>query len=490
MPKIFSGRRRWLLAQLACLGSLEALLAIVMSLSLAAVVAGDSSLGTVLVASALGIGLGQWIQKVLAEDLGQDYVHEVRRLLVGAALLPDNSASLGVTITRASNDLSALKNWIAFGIVPLITGLPLIGVVLTALFWMDHRTGWAVVVPLAVALSLLPVVAAWTLQRTRELRRKRGRLAARIADATLAGEGIRAAGAIPRELNAISRDSDKVVQAALKRSWATGLGRAIMVLGASMSMISVVLAGHLQAHETAGTMLLLGILATPISDLGRVMDYRQNYRAACMILAPIVEKAQLHRATEAALPSLKAIPELSGIKIGELIAQPGERIHLKGSPEETRAFIKKLIDDPAAIVNGQNLKDLKLQDRRALMAIASAHLPLSRGTVSRLVSFRVPQASTAEIQEVLAQVGLKNDAKTLKTKLKNGGQPWSTTDINKLKLAAALLRQPPLIVVEDFDPSCINNYPGVLISTIRPQPKALESAQDWRAVELGAHIRV
>lgn len=487
MPAIFSGRRRWLLVQLACLGILEALLAIVMSLSLAAVASGASSLSTILVASALGIGLGQWIQKVLAEDLSQDYVHEVRRLLVGAALLPDSSTSLGVTITRASNDLSALKNWISFGIVPLITGVPLIAVVIGALFIMDHRTGWAVVIPLAVALACLPVVAAWTLKRTRELRRKRGRLAARIADATVAGEGIRAAGAIPRELNAISRDSDKVVQAALRRSWATGLGRAIMVLGASLSMISVVISGHLAASETAGTMLLLGILATPVSELGRVLDYRQNYRAACMIVSPVLDRAQRHRAQEAQRPGFKASPDLPGIKIGELIAKPGERIHLQGTPEETRAWVKQLIDAPEAIINGQDLKDLKLQNRRALVAIASAHLPLSRGTVSRLVSFRVPQASAEEIKEVLAQVGLNTDAQTLKTKIKNGGQPWNATDINKLKLAAALLRQPPLVVVEDIDPSCIGEYPGVLISTTQP---ATDTGEHWRKVELGQHIRV
>lgn len=208
MPRLWRARRRLLLITLGVLGVLQAALAIIMSLSVSAVLSGDRGLIALLLATTLGLGAAQWIQKVVAEDLGQHYVHEVRRELVGAALVPGNANSLGVTVTRASNDLTAVRNWVTLGIVSLATGVPLIAIVLAALFVHDIRTGIAVAVPLLMCVAVLPVVARWTLKRARELRKKRGRMAARIADSVMAGELLHATGAIDRELNAVTRDSE------------------------------------------------------------------------------------------------------------------------------------------------------------------------------------------------------------------------------------------------------------------------------------------
>lgn len=85
MPRLWRARRRLLLIALGVLGVLQALLAIMVSLSVAAILEGNRALVGLLLATTLGLGVAQWIQKVVAEDLGQHYVHEVRRGLVGAA---------------------------------------------------------------------------------------------------------------------------------------------------------------------------------------------------------------------------------------------------------------------------------------------------------------------------------------------------------------------------------------------------------------------
>ncbi|QYR17769.1 ABC transporter ATP-binding protein [Corynebacterium glutamicum] len=462
MPKIWRGRRRFLLIQLGFLGVLQAALAIIMSLSVSAVLSGDRGLIALLLATTLGLGAAQWIQKVVAEDLGQHYVHEVRRELVGAALVPGNTASLGVTVTRASNDLTAVRNWVALGIVPMVTGLPLIAIVLVALFIQDLRTGVAVTVPLLMCVSMLPVVARWTLLRARELRKKRGRMAARIADSVMAGEMLQAVGGVHRELNAVSRDSDRVVIAAVKRSWATGFTRALMALAASLSTVSVVISGHLDASDVAGTMMLLGVLATPVVELGRVVEYRQNYKAAVRILILLLQRGSEFNQSQKTLPGLQATEGIPGVYVKGISARPGERIHLNGSADATRKWVSSLIEGADAIVNGQRLSHLPLKERRALVGIASVHHHLSRGSVGRLVGLRVPDATAVEIEKALDNAGLKN---THKQRLKNGGQPLSAAQINRLKIASATLRTPPLLILEGIPPENLQNYPGVIIST-------------------------
>lgn len=479
MPRLWRARRRLLLIALGVLGVLQALLAIIMSLSVSAVLSGDRGLIALLLATTLGLGAAQWIQKVVAEDLGQHYVHEVRRELVGAALVPGNTASLGVTVTRASNDLTAVRNWVALGIVPMVTGLPLIAIVLVALFIQDLRTGVAVTVPLLMCVSMLPVVARWTLKRARELRKKRGRMAARIADSVMAGELLHATGAIDRELNAVTRDSDRVVIAAVRRSWATGFSRALMAMAASLGTVSIVISGHLEVSEVAGIMMLLGVLATPVAELGRVVEYRQNYKAATRILIPLLQRGSEFKRSQQKLPGLQATEGIPGVYVKGISALPGERIYLHGSADATRKWVTSLSameEGTDAIVNGQRLSQLPLKQRRALIGIASAHHHLSRGSVSRLVGLRVPDATVEEIEQALEQVGLNN---TGKQRLKNGGHPWSTSQINKLKIASATLRTPPLLVLEGITPENLLNYPGVIISTVQENP-----SETWRQVNI------
>lgn len=468
MPPIWSGRRRILLIELALLGSLQAIVAIIMSLTVMRILEGATGLSILLIATVLAIGGARWVERVISEDLGQDYVHQIRAGLLTAALTPGNTSSLGVTVTRASNDLSAVRNWIALGIVPLVTGIPLISVVVAVLFLQDWRTGLAVSAPILGCVALLPVLARWTLNRARELRRRRGRMAARIADSVLAGESVRAAGAIQREINAVSRDSEKVVNSAVQRAWATGLTRAVMVTGASISTVAVVLSGHLDAQQVAGTMMLLGVLTTPVGDLGRVVEYRQNHRAATRIIEPQLQQATDFMALDAGLVPGEAVG--SGVIIGDLHAEAGEHIHLStDSPHATRTLIAQLIDGGEVSINGQWLADLPLKERRNLIGVASAHHHLERGSVSRLASYRIPDASDYEIREVLERVGLlpmvEADAQGFSRQLKNGGAPWNTHDVERLKLARALLREPPLLIMEDLNLPVPENYPGVIITT-------------------------
>lgn len=228
MPPVWAGKRRRLLVILVGLGVVQALLAVLMAVEVERLLGSSSrssAVGVVLVvASVVGIGGARWMERVTAVELGQDYVFEQRRRLVISAIAdPGYSGSLGVTVTRASNDLGAVRTWVALGVATLATAIPLIVVVVTALLLLDVVIGLAVAVPLAMVAAAVPVLARITFDRARMLRRHRGRMSAKVADTVLASESVRAASAVSRELKAIDRGSGKVVAAAVDRAW-TGRG--------------------------------------------------------------------------------------------------------------------------------------------------------------------------------------------------------------------------------------------------------------------------
>lgn len=549
MPKVWRGRRRFLLVALVILGIIQAMLALVMALTVDGLLSGLSTTDPAaqditppwgmmggLACAVLGIGITRWIERVVAEDLGQDYVYEQRRRLVAAALHNIGNRSLGVVVTRASNDLTAVRNWIAQGIVPMLTALPLIAVILIGLIITNWPVAVTVAIPLAITGMLMPFLARQARERARRVRRYRGRMSARIADTVQAGESVQVAGAVRRELNALDRDSSKVVGAAVQRARVTGFIRALTVTAASLCTAGVVYLAVLGIIDVAGVasiMTLLGVMATPMSDLGRVVEYRQNFRAARRILAPILNSAkEVKRAVRAQERSWKSQQAESagdendasdadkqtsvsqrdypaGVAIENLVvdrtpvpdlqAEPGERILVDSiDTDKIHAVLNALLiprinplqdgddaNDPVILIDGIEYDAAPPAVRRELVGAASIHVPLQRGSVQRLVSYRKPKASEEEVKGMLHQVGLSAlvyvEHKGLKTMLKNGGEPWARADVTRLKVARAMLATPPLLVLENVDAALdegglamlrrqLRDYPGVvLFSSFAPQ---------------------
>lgn len=527
MPAIWAGRRRLPLAGLGALGTLQAALALLLAATVAALLSpeirSDGWDMAVLAASAGGLGLARWMERVLAEQTGQDYVFEQRRrLLTTAVAAPEYSGSLGVTVTRASNDLSAVRNWVAAGIVPLVTGVPLIAIVLVALLVGNWRVGLAVAVPLAAAGVLLPLLAQVTLRRARALRKRRGRLSAHIADTVVAGESVRQAGAVVRELNALDRASGRVVDAAVDRAWVTGLTRALTATAATSCTVAVVMAssaGMADASQVASTLTLLGVLAAPVTDLGRVVEYRQNYRAAARILAPLLQRAEELKEAERkrTLRWREQHPgglslggpdrprgvriaglEVDGAAVAELVARPGARLRVTArDPHRVRCVLRECGAVRVAgviSVDGYDYGAAPDKVRRALVGVAAAHVPVERGSVGRLLSYRVPDAPEAERRRTLHRVGLGEkvdaDGKGLRRQLKNGGRPWSVREVTLLKIARAVLGDPPLLVLDGVDDALddadaarikelLAGYPGVVVLASARPKRLVDEYSEW-----------
>lgn len=531
MPPVWRGRRRWLLVSLVTLGVLQAVFALFMALSVGAVLSAPDprwDLLTLLMLSVLGIGLARWMDRIVAEQLGQDYVFEQRRRLIASAILGQRgNRSLGVIVTRTSNDLTAIRSWIAQGIVPLLTGLPLILVIVVVLFVLDWRVALAVCVPLGLTALAIPGLSGAAFTRARTLRRHRGRMSAHIADTVRAGESIRISGAVSRELKAVDRHSSRVVEAAVERARITGLIRALTITAASLCTVAVVvlsMLGHVDAAGVASVMTLLGVIATPMSDLGRVVEYRQNYRAAQRILAPVLAEAVALRRAERRRErawnqgSIETIDEHEGLRIRglsesgarlpDLDAAPGDRLRMVSEhPGRVRRVIQQLLlatadgpdpqagdDLPFVLIDGKDYVRAPLRERRELVGFASRDVPLERGSVRRLIAYRRPDAGDREVETVIERVGLagalRHEPKGTGLRLKNDGAPWAGADVMRLKLARALLGTPPLLVLEDVAVDLdgegirllreiLDDYPGVvLFATTRAQP-VIEGCRLW-----------
>lgn len=545
MPTVWRGRRRWLLVLLLLLGVFQAAMALVMAFTVDALLGGPAELNqalrsgtapdgraldpaviaelgtfvpwpqlSLLAGAVLSLGAARWAERVVAEDLGQDYVYEQRRRLIGSALAGAGNPSLGVTITRASNDLTAVRNWISQGLVPLVTAVPLIAVVVTVLTLSTPLVGAAVGAPILLLVLILPPLAQATFERARHLRRRRGRMSARIADTVQAGESIQAAGGVKRELNALDRDSGRVVGAAVARARVTGLVRTLAITAAALSTASVVTLGALGFVDPAGVasaLTLVGVMAAPLGELGRVVEYRQNYKAARRIQAPLLNQAdrlqedeRLREQAWKEVPRQREVTGRHGLRIARmsvdgqraplLSARAGDRVLIHShDPGRIQPFLAALLSgqntpgpeggevpDLVMMVDGYDYTKAPGRQRRRLLGHASARIPLERGSVSRSITYRHPSADDEQMLRALDRVGLVQTVEALpngtSTRLKNGGQPLTSSQRARLKLGRALMDDPPLLVLDGIDADLdqdgvallreeLNEYPGVVLFT-------------------------
>lgn len=541
MPTVWAGRRRYLLVILFLLGIFQAVMALVMSFAVDSLLGAPAQVNvaqpgtyipwlqlSTLAVAVLSLFAARWGERVVGEDLGQDYVYELRRKLIGTTLAGPGNASLGVTITRASNDLTAVRNWVSQGIVPLMTSLPLIIVVLGVLAISNWQVGLAVGIPIVLLGLAVPPLAKATFVRARYLRRRRGRMSARIADTVRAGESIQAAGGINRELNALDRDSGKVVNAAVARARITGLVRAAAITAASLATAAVVVLGTLGLIDTAGVasaMTLVGVMSTPLGDLGRVVEYRQNYKAARRIQAPLLAQADVLKQEEKDreenwkdVEPDRSSTGRNGLRIRRMSVQ-GQRVPLlqagagdviqiqSHDPGRIQPFLLNLLAGQNTgatpgertptldmVVDGYDYTLAPGRQRRKLLGHASVRVPLERGTMARAMAYRNPKATEAETTEAFARVGLQSVLQGLpkgeQTRIKNGGEPLTGSQVARLKLGRALLENPPLLVLDGIDSDLdeegirllraeLQDYPGVVLFTSQNPSRVAPNHRVW-----------
>lgn len=295
LPKLVRGDRRRIMALLVgtglLLAALAALTAVFMTMLLGA--GADPTAvaiaGCGLVTAALGIGVLRSAERVLAERLGQSYIQDIRIGLIQASLTADKPPAAGITIARATNDLTSVRNWVALGIAPLAVGIPLILGATLGLAFLSPVLALAAFVPLLVLAVLMVLLARAAFDRAKIVRRRRGRLASLLADTVAAASAIRAAGGEKRELRRIAKAGQDVVDAAVNRSRIAGYIRGAAAAAAAFTVAAVGIAGLLQSIDTAtiaGALTIVGLTAAPVSEMGRVVEYRQNFNAARRILGP------------------------------------------------------------------------------------------------------------------------------------------------------------------------------------------------------------
>ncbi len=546
LPGLLAPARRWRLAVLAAIGALQSGAAIGLAWWLQQVLrarargAGsqaeqdasalttwirDAAAGGALEQLALVLGTLGWVgaiawlrrrERIDAEALGHSYVNDLRSQLLDKLVRFDLHervrVSRGAVIVRFISDLTALRQWVSLGIARLlVSGLT---VLITLPAFALISPGMALVAGVALALSTVWLVGLGPALReaARRVRRQRAKLAADVADRVAALPTIQACGQVTRERKRLLRRAEQLAQESIARAHVVGTARAAAESGTLLAMVGVVLTAALLSSSSVAdgatvvsALAVIGVLNGSFSQLARVYEYWQGAQVARQkILNFLASPASLPSpgASSSRAPSRPApAPQLAfeQVHVEGLIPSlswrppTGELTALVGANGAGKSTLLAMAgglltpDGGAVTLNGESVMALSERIRAGAIGMVSSEAPLLRGSILRNVRYRHPKASLGDVWDVLEQCGLSGWVesldKGLDTRLSEGGSNLSLGQRQRLLLARALLGNPPLLLLDEFDANLdpptwahcfevIQSYPGTRLMVTHREDSA------------------
>jgi ABC-type multidrug transport system fused ATPase/permease subunit len=426
------------------------------------------------------------LERVDAEQFGQDYVHRLRLVLYAhLSSLPPRKLqqqSRGGIMLRFIGDLTALRLWISLGLARLlVAGVAIPGALLALalISWPLALAVGAVLVP-GTVLSL--VLAKPLLQAVREARRRRSFLAGNLSEKITSMAVVQVSGQTRREQNRIERQSDRLKTAMILRAWVIGSLRAVTTATTAIATAATLIVGAVlvtDGQTTPGTvvaaMSIVAFLMPSLRDLGRVYEYWQGARVS-------LEKLHQFLDSPAQAPKLR---RTSGLKNGAgklnfknvsvtgslanftAAVAPGSLVAIAGPNGAGKSTVLSLVsrlvepDSGKVSLDGKDLCKFARDSLRQVVGMVSSDLPLLRGTISKNLRYRWRSAPAEELARVYALCGIGELLAGLpdgeNTLVSEGGTNLSVGQRQRIALARAILGSPPVLLLDEAD---VNLDPG------------------------------
>ena len=455
--------------------------------------------------NSLRIMLNNTFEQKVIYDIRSDLYEKLQRL----PLRWFDNRPTGDIMTRVAEDVTSMERVLIDGIEQGLVAMLQIVAVSLVMFWINPTlAAWAVVpVPF---LFVGAMIYTSTRDRYRAVRKATSEMNALLHDNIAGIRQIKAYTMEKRELKRFNAASDKVRKATLRTMFAWAIYNPSMSFIGGIGFILVIgfggnlaLQGQMSPGEITAFLLYLTLFYEPVSRLHQLNQMLQSGRAAAERVFEILDSEDepgLAEGEKLKTP-IKGKVEYINVKFnyGEgnetisdvnLNAAPGQTIALVGPTGAGKTTLINLLtrfyeyDLGEILIDNVNIKTVSKESLRSAIGYVTQESFLFNGTVRDNLLIANREASEDQIWDALkianAYDFVKKLHKGLDTEVGERGVKLSVGEKQRVSIARALLRNPPILLLDEATAS-------VDTETERLIQQALERLMENRTSFVIAH---
>tara|TARA_B100002019_G_scaffold95867_1_gene82543 strand:+ start:576 stop:2228 length:1653 start_codon:yes stop_codon:yes gene_type:complete len=455
--------------------------------------------------NSLRIMLNNTFEQKVIYDIRSDLYEKLQRL----PLKWFDNRPTGDIMTRVAEDVTSMERVLIDGIEQGLVAMLQIVAVSLVMFWINPTlAAWAVVpVPF---LFVGAMIYTSTRDRYRAVRKATSEMNALLHDNIAGIRQIKAYTMEKRELKRFNAASDKVRKATLRTMFAWAIYNPSMSFIGGIGFILVIgfggnlaLQGQMSPGEITAFLLYLTLFYEPVSRLHQLNQMLQSGRAAAERVFEILDSEDepgLAEGEKLKTP-IKGKVEYINVKFnyGEgnetisdvnLNAAPGQTIALVGPTGAGKTTLINLLtrfyeyDFGEILIDNVNIKTVSKESLRSSIGYVTQESFLFNGTVRDNLLIANREASEDQIWDALKIANAYDFVKKLHngldTEVGERGVKLSVGEKQRVSIARALLRNPPILLLDEATAS-------VDTETERLIQQALERLMENRTSFVIAH---
>ncbi|MFA4905260.1 MAG: ABC transporter ATP-binding protein [Candidatus Margulisiibacteriota bacterium] len=386
----------------------------------------------------------------------------------------------GEVISRVMNDINVVQNATISAITEILPNLITLIGVLGYLFYLNWRLTLITLIVIPLLSWVIKIFGREMREVSRESQKKQADIASLLQESLA---GVRVVKSFAMEKNVIEKfnqEAERSFWLTLKQSQITVTQTPLLAFLNALAIVAIiwyggfeVVSGRLSPSNLIAFFAGIALIADPASRLGNISTVIQNALASAERIFEVIDI----KPSVAEGPDAKELNKISGkvefknltfsYEKGEapvltdidLKIDPGEIIALVGRSGAGKSSLVNLIPrfyDPqkgAVLVDGHNLKEVKLQSLRSQLGMVPQETILFSGTIGENIAYARSEASTSDIESAAKTANAHNFIMGLpegyETLVGERGVRLSGGERQRVAIARAILADPRILIFDE-----------------------------------------